>query len=90
MKKLVFLFALFIKVTSFSQDAAKAKALLNEVSAKVKSYKNISIEFKYVLKNVSENINQETRGNVVIEGEKYLLNILGVTRIFDGKKLYTA
>ena len=89
MKKLVFLFALFITFTSSSQDAAKAKALLNEVSAKVKSYKNISIEFKYVLKNVSENINQETRGSVVIEGEKYLLNILGITRIFDGKKLYT-
>lgn len=89
MKKIVFLFVLFITFTSFSQESAKAKALLNEVSAKVKSYKNISIEFKYVLKNVSENINQETRGNVVIEGEKYLLNILGVTRIFDGKKLYT-
>jgi outer membrane lipoprotein-sorting protein len=89
MKKIVFLFALFITFTSFSQDAAKAKALLNEVSTKVKSYKNISIDFKYVLKNVSENINQETRGSVVIEGEKYLLNILGVTRIFDGKKLYT-
>ena len=39
MKKIVFLFALFITFTSFSQDAAKAKALLNEVSAKVKSYK---------------------------------------------------
>jgi outer membrane lipoprotein-sorting protein len=89
MKKLVFVFAFLITFTSFSQESAKAKALLNEVSAKVKSYKNISIEFKYVLKNVSENINQETRGNVVIEGEKYLLNILGVTRIFDGKKLYT-
>jgi len=89
MKKLVFVFAFLITFTSFSQESAKAKALLNEVSAKVKSYKNISIEFKYVLKNASENINQETRGNVVIEGEKYLLNILGVTRIFDGKKLYT-
>lgn len=89
MKKLVFVFALLMTFTGFSQESAKAKALLNDVSAKVKSYKNISIEFKYVLKNVSENINQETRGNVIIEGEKYVLNILGVTRIFDGKKLYT-
>lgn len=89
MKKLVFVFAFLLTFTGFSQESAKAKALLNEVSTKVKSYKNISIEFKYVLKNVSENINQETRGNVIIEGEKYVLNILGVTRIFDGKKLYT-
>ncbi len=89
MKHLVFAFVFFISLSGLSQDAAKAKALLNEVSTKVKGYQNISIDFKYVLKNTSENINQETRGSVVIEGEKYVLNILGVTRIFDGKKLYT-
>jgi outer membrane lipoprotein-sorting protein len=72
-----------------TQDNEKAKALLNEVSAKVKSYKNIAIDFKYALENTSENINQVTRGDVTIEGDKYLLNVLGVTRIFDGKTLYT-
>ncbi|WP_344786740.1 outer membrane lipoprotein carrier protein LolA [Postechiella marina] len=73
--------------TSFSQN--KAKNLLNEVSTKVKSYKNISINFKYILENTSENIRQETRGDVVLQGEKYKLNILGVTRLFDGKTLYS-
>jgi outer membrane lipoprotein-sorting protein len=72
-----------------TQDNEKAKALLNEVSAKVKSYKNIAIDFKYALENSSENINQVTRGDVTIEGDKYILNVLGVTRIFDGKTLYT-
>lgn len=72
-----------------AQDATAAKKLLNEVNAKVVSYNNISIDFKYVLRNANENINKETRGDVVIEGEKYLLNILGVTRIYDGKTLYT-
>ena len=89
MKQLLIAIALLITFSSQAQDAAKAKSLLNEVSQKVKSYNNISIDFKYVLKNTSENINQETRGDVVIEGDKYLLNILGVTRIFDGKTLYT-
>jgi outer membrane lipoprotein-sorting protein len=74
---------------SYSQDAGKAKALLNEVTAKVKSYNNISIDFKYSLQNSSENINQVTRGDVTIEGDKYVLNVLGITRIFDGKTLYT-
>ena len=74
---------------SYSQDSEKAKALLDEVSAKVKSYKNISIDFKYSLQNASENINQVTRGDVTMEGEKYLLNVLGITRIYDGKTLYT-
>jgi len=82
--------ALFFMVGfGFSQDAEKAKALLDEVNAKVKSYKNISIDFKYALQNTSENINQVTRGDVTIEGDKYLLNVLGITRIFDGKTLYT-
>ncbi|MFD0988854.1 outer membrane lipoprotein carrier protein LolA [Mariniflexile jejuense] len=67
----------------------KAKALLNQVSQKAKSYKNVSIEFKYVLENTAEKIKQETKGDVIMEGEKYKLNILGVTRLFDGKKLYS-
>ena len=72
-----------------AQNDSKAEGLLTEVSDKIKTYKNISLDFKYELNNVSENIQQETRGDVVIEGEKYKLNILGVTRIFDGKTLYT-
>lgn len=87
MKKLSILFVLVITSSVFAQD--KAEALLNEVSAKVKSYKNISVDFKYELNNVSENINQETKGDVTIQSEKYLLNVLGVTRIYDGKTLYT-
>ena len=89
MKKLLVFAIVLISFSTFAQDAQKAKTLLNEVNAKVVSYNNISIDFKYVLRNASENINQETRGDVVIEGEKYLLNILGVTRIYDGKTLYT-
>ena len=76
-------------LTVFAQNDVKAEKLLNEVSTKIKSYKNISIDFKYELNNASENINQVTRGDVVLEGEKYKLNILGVTRIYDGKTLYT-
>jgi outer membrane lipoprotein-sorting protein len=73
---------------SFGQDS-KAKALLDEVSQKAKSYDNISIDFKYVLDNAAENIKQETRGDVVMQGDKYRLNILGATRIYDGKTLYS-
>ena len=89
MKSLVTGLALIISFTSFSQNDAKAKALLNEVSTKVKSYDNISIDFKFVLTNLSENINQETRGSVVMQGNKYKLDILGITRIYDGRTLYS-
>ncbi|WMI70196.1 outer membrane lipoprotein carrier protein LolA [Mangrovimonas sp. YM274] len=90
MKKLLIAITLFIGFHGLAQDtSSQAKALLNEVSAKIKSYNNISIDFKYSLNNMSENISQETRGNVVLQGEKYKLNILGATRIYDGKTLYT-
>ncbi|GAA4281981.1 outer membrane lipoprotein carrier protein LolA [Gaetbulibacter aestuarii] len=87
MKQLITLLFISLSLTSFSQN--KAQALLNEVSEKVKSYDNIAIEFKYVLENTKENVKQETKGDVTLEGEKYRLNILGVTRLYDGKKLYT-
>ena len=88
MKKITVIFTLFIYAISFGQDT-KAKALLDEVSQKAKSYENISLDFKYVLDNSAENIKQETRGDVVMQGDKYRLNILGATRIFDGKTLYS-
>jgi outer membrane lipoprotein-sorting protein len=90
MKRLLILAFITLGFTGFAQNDSKAETLLNEVSNKIKSYKNISIDFKYELNNVNEeNMSQETRGDVVIEGEKYKLNILGITRIFDGKTLYT-
>lgn len=89
MKKLIIIACIAIGFNAFAQNDAKAESLLKEVSSKIKSYKNISLDFKYELNNISENIKQETRGDVVIEGEKYKLNILGLTRIFDGKILYT-
>ena len=78
-------------VTTFvnGQNDKEAEQLLNTVNDKTASYKNISITFKYVLSNISENIKEQVDGDVLIEGDKYKLNIYGVTRIFDGKTLYT-
>ena len=67
----------------------KAKELLDQVTAKIKTYENIAIDFKYTLNNAKENINQESKGNVTMKGNMYVLNFMGVTRIFDGKKTYT-
>ena len=67
----------------------KAKALLDEVTTKIKGYDNIIIDFKYSLNNLKENINQESKGNVTMKGNMYVLNLMGVTKIFDGKKTYT-
>ncbi|VVV01963.1 Outer-membrane lipoprotein carrier protein [Mesonia oceanica] len=91
MKKLTFILSFILTFSSvcFAQHSEKAKALLDDVSKKVKSYDNIEIEFSYVLENTAENIKQETRGDVALKDEKYRLNLMGTTRLFDGQKLYT-
>jgi len=90
MKNILVIVIVLCNTLVHAQDkSAQAKVLLDDVSKIVKSYKNISIDFKYVLNNTEENINQETRGNVIMEGDKYVLNILGITRIFDGSTLFT-
>lgn len=68
---------------------SKAKILLDDVSKKVRGYDQIAIDFKYTLENTSENIRQDTKGDVIMQGDKYRLNFLGMTRLFDGKNIYT-
>ena len=82
------LFCLVIVFSSIQSQAQTAKELLDEVSAKVASYKNIAIDFKYGLSNTEENLKQDTRGNVTLQGNKYLLNLMGTTQLFDGENLY--
>lgn len=81
------LFTFLFATVASAQD--KAKQLLQDVSQKVKHYDNVEIEFKYNLNNTKENVSQETRGKVSLSGDKYVLEMLGIIRIFDGAKIYT-
>ena len=75
---------LLISISGFSQGSEKAKKYLEEVSNNVKSYKNISIDFKYSLTNEAENIEQSYKGTVYLKKEQYQLNLLGVTFFREG------
>lgn len=82
-------FLFLLSLTSIQAQDKKAKELLNEVTSKIKSYNNIVIDFKYSLNNAKENINQDSKGNVTMKGNQYVLNFMGVTKMFDGQKTYT-
>jgi outer membrane lipoprotein-sorting protein len=86
-KIIVSIFSLFLMISNLK--AQNTKSLLSEVSNKVKSYENIQIDFKYSLENTRENVKQDTKANITLKGDNYVLNMLGVTRIFDGKTIYT-
>jgi len=93
MKRIGILFlSLFITTIAFAQNSEKAKSLLDEVSTKMGAYKNMNIGFSQTLSNQDAGINEgdepPIRGEISLQGEKYNLNYLGNTFIFDGKKLY--
>ena len=89
MKKLLILFLCIFINLGFSQDNSDAELLLNQVSDNIKNYENIYINYAYTLNNIEEDINQTNKGSFVTEGEKWRFEMLGVTRIFDGSKLYS-
>ncbi len=90
MKNIVFLVVAMVSfTTAFSQSDSKSKVLLDEVSAKMNTYQNIYVEFKYVLDNEKENVHQETRGNATLKGDLYNVNFLGTNQLFDGKQVFT-
>jgi outer membrane lipoprotein carrier protein len=92
MKKLFFL---IIAVTFFgwrpvlAQDDTKAKTILNELSADIKSYGLIKIDFTSKIENKSNNTNESKDGTIWLKGEKYRLEITGQTVICDGKTVWT-
>jgi outer membrane lipoprotein-sorting protein len=89
MKKIVqIIFLLFTCIFAQAQKDKKAKQLLDQVTQKIKTYDNIVIDFKYSLNNSKEKINQDSKGNVTMKGNMYVLNLMGVTKMFDGKKIY--
>ena len=87
-KSIILLLCAFINF-GYSQDNSDAELLLNKVSENIKSYQNIYINYAYTLQNIEEDINQTNKGSFVTENEKWRFEMLGVTRIFDGNKLYS-
>ena len=89
MKKLVIAITIvLISVNSFGQKSQEARSLLDQVSAKAKSYKSVYIEFNHKLDNKAADVHQETMGNVTLKGDLYHLNYMGTEQIYDGKKTY--
>lgn len=83
---------ILINSTITSQESEKAKNLLDEVSTKMGAYTNMQIGFSTSLINkeagIGKNDEPPTNGKIVLQGEKYNLEYLGNTFIYDGKVLY--
>lgn len=90
MKRIFILIALTaIATLTFSQSDKKATAILNDLSAKTKSYKTIRIDFAYTMENKKEKINEKFTGTLLSKGDKYKLTVAGQDVICDGKTMWT-
>lgn len=91
-KRFVVLFALLISGYAFSQEATKEEKLLDEVSTKMTSYTNMELAFSASLLNPEAGIKKGeediNEGKIILQGEKYNLEYLRNTFIYNGKKLY--
>ena len=91
-KNLLIMVFVLVFQFSFSQTEAEAKKLLDEVSTKMGAYENMHIVFNTVLVNKEAGINEgdepPINGKITLQAEKYNLEYLGNTIIFNGKKLY--
>lgn len=79
-----------ISLGSFAQEVdMKAKAILDKLSAKTKSYTTIKAEFKYSIANKSEGINDSQTGAIELKGNNYHLSIQGQEILSNGKGVWT-
>lgn len=88
----LFVITLMINTSVISQQKDEARLLLDQVSTTMKSYNNMILDFSTSLINEDAGINEDdelpTRGSITLQGEKYKLNYLGNSFIFNGIKLY--
>jgi outer membrane lipoprotein carrier protein len=90
MKSLFSAILLIMIIPAFSQTKdTKAIALLDEISAKTKSFKSIRADFSYTMENKQAKINEVKTGTLLLSGDKYRLKAAGQEVICDGKMIWT-
>jgi len=94
MKKVIsVVFLLMISLFVMSQQETKGDKKSNEILDRLTSvteaYKTIKIEFAYKMENTDAGINESTDGTLILEGEKYRLDIAGQVVICDGETVWT-
>jgi len=86
---MTFIFS-FLVISVYSQGKdTKSSELLDEVSAKVKSYKSIKVDFSCSMINVKAKVNEEKTGSLLVADDKYRLNAAGRIIFSDGKAIWT-
>lgn len=88
MKKLIGITLLSLFAMTLNAQS-KATQLLDEVTAKTKTYKTIKADFTYTMENKQAKINESKSGVLLVSGDKYKLTASGQIVICDGMTVWT-
>jgi len=88
-KQINVLFIILISSITVAQEQQRAEALLDEVSENLAQFNNISITFTYELVNRKELIQQKEKGSLIVDGNAYLLKLMGIEQLSDGINKHT-
>ncbi len=74
-KIITILLAIFFCLQYSNAQDANAKTILEKLSSETKKQKNITIEFKFIFENNSQAIKESQKGKLIIENEKFILEL---------------
>ncbi|MES2479554.1 MAG: outer membrane lipoprotein carrier protein LolA [Bacteroidota bacterium] len=92
MKKLIGILSIgliLIAQPTLAQNDAKAKAILDNVTKKVNSFKSMKANFSLNLTSANGKTKQSKSGTFLMKGSKYRINIQGQEIICDNKTVWT-
>ena len=84
MNKITTILLLAISSTLYAQDPL-AKEALDKLRSTTKSYKNITIGFDFIIENKSQNIKETQQGILVLQEDKFILEMDAQTIINNGE-----
>ena len=84
MNKLIIIIICIFNISVSAQEEL-AKDILEKLKLATESYKNITTEFIFVFENTSQKIKEQQEGNLIVEQEKFRLEMNGQTIINDGE-----
>lgn len=80
-------------LNALSQDAdkgdKKSNAILEQLTAKTEAYKTIRVDFTYKMENLEAGINENSRGILLVMGNRYKLDISGQMVFCNGETIWT-
>jgi outer membrane lipoprotein-sorting protein len=77
-------------ILAMAKQDEKAKEILDKVSEKTRSFKSVSADFIFSMKNEEIEIDESNQGTIKIKGKKYCVSLpdVGMQMISDGTTLW--